>query len=121
MKLKVVDIARVCHEADRALSHAFGDAERATWDRSPLWQQETAISGVLSVIDPPDATPEDIHCAWMNEKFRQGWRFGPVKDAEAKTHPCLMPWAELSPEQRLKDELFLAIVIALKSGLLEGE
>jgi hypothetical protein len=36
-----------------------------------------------------------------------------VKDPDAKTHPCILPYHELPLEQRLKDSLFMAIVHAL--------
>jgi hypothetical protein len=36
-----------------------------------------------------------------------------VKDAELKTHPCLVPFEELPKFQQQKDRLFRAIVKAL--------
>lgn len=39
--------------------------------------------------------------------------YGEVKDGEAKTHPCLVPYEQLPPAQRLKDDLFAAIVRTL--------
>jgi hypothetical protein len=32
-----------------------------------------------------------------------------VKDPEAKTHPCLVPYDDLPEYQQLKDRVFLAI------------
>ena len=47
------------------------------------------------------------------EKIRS-WSYGEVKDAEAKTHPCLIPYDQLPEFQKAKDKLFVAIVDALK-------
>jgi hypothetical protein len=39
--------------------------------------------------------------------------YGEVKDAVAKTHPCMVPYDDLPEFQRKKDALFLAIVRVL--------
>ena len=60
-----------------------------------------------------DASPSAQHEAWMRDKVADGWVYGPVKDADAKTHPCMVPYDQLPPEQRVKDHVFKAIVNAL--------
>jgi hypothetical protein len=50
----------------------------------------------------------------MADKVAAGWHYGEVKDAEAKTHPCMVAYEELPFEQRVKDHVFRAIVSALK-------
>lgn len=50
----------------------------------------------------------------MKEKIGAGWGYGEVKDANAKTHPCIVPFDQLPEFQRKKDALFCAIVDALK-------
>lgn len=59
--------------------------------------------------------PEDQHKAWVAEKKSQDWIYGEVKDANAKTHPCLVPYAELPEHQKLKDAVFQSIVDAVYS------
>jgi hypothetical protein len=54
----------------------------------------------------------------MKEKLDAGWVYGEVKDAEKKTHPCLVPFSELPPFQQQKDSLFCGIVDALAGPLL---
>lgn len=110
--MDVLAIARVCHEANKGYCHTIGDPSQVTWDDAPTWQQESAIIGVQRALG--GATPEQLHESWMEQKYREGWTFGEVKDAEAKTHPCLVPYAELPPEQRRKDALFGAVVNALR-------
>lgn len=111
--ISIEDIARVCHEANREWCRVNGDDSQLPWDQAPAWQRESAIQGVRTVCDNPHATPELQHQAWMDRKLSEGWKFGEVKDAEAKTHPCLVPYDLLPPEQRRKDDLFLAVVRAL--------
>ena len=50
------------------------------------------------------------------EEQLEGWKYGPVKDAQKKEHPCFLPYAELPPEQKAKDYLFRAVVHALKNA-----
>lgn len=110
-------IARVCHEANRALQITQGDpAVSPPWDEAPDWQREAAIAGVTAALD--GATPEQLHYAWCTERINAGWRYGPVKDAETLTHPCLVPYGDLPEGQRDKDRVFLAIVRALTGSRL---
>ena len=69
--------------------------------------------GVRFAIDHPDAPDSAEHDAWMADKIADGWRYGEIKDAEAKTHPCLVPFDQLPREQQAKDALFRAVVKAL--------
>jgi hypothetical protein len=50
----------------------------------------------------------------MKEKVDLGWVYGEVKDAEKKTHPCILPYDELPLQQRTKDYLFKQVVDSLK-------
>lgn len=106
-------IAAVCHQANKALCEAFGDTSQVDWADAPEWQRESAIKGVVFCQNNPDAPPSANHNSWLEEKERTGWSYGAVKDAEAKTHPCFVPYDELPPDQKAKDYIFKAIVRAL--------
>lgn len=106
-------IARVCHEVNRAYCNAMGDASQPSWEDAPEWQKASAINGVQFAAANPNATPEDMHISWMTAKIADGWVYGGVKDAVAKTHPCMLPYRELPRDQRIKDYLFRAVVKAL--------
>jgi len=106
-------IARVCHEVNRAYCNAIGDTSQLPWDDAPDWQRTSAVNGVVFHLCSPNAGPSASHESWMAEKLATGWVWGPVKDAEAKTHPCIVPYSELPVEQRLKDVLFIAVVHAM--------
>jgi len=105
-------VARVCHEANRALCAAFGDLSQPSWEQAPEWQRTSAIKGVQFHLDNPNAGPEASHSAWMADKLAAGWTWGSTKDPDAKKHPCLVPFHELPPEQQAKDHIFRAIVHA---------
>lgn len=106
-------IARVCHEANRAYCETLGDMTQPPWEWAPQWQKDSAIEGVMFHQGNPDAKPSDSHESWLRRKEMTGWVYGPVKDPEAKTHPCIVPYEDLPIEQQRKDALFIAVVHAL--------
>ena len=109
-----LEIAKVCHEANRAICAAAGDHTQKPWDEAKDWQRESAVKGVQFAIEHPNAPASAQHEAWMADKISKGWTYGVDKSAEDKTHPCLVPYAELPFEQQVKDHVFRAIVNALK-------
>lgn len=109
--MSIEQIARVCHEANRGYCESIGDFSQVEWSKAPDWQQQSAIEGVQRAME--GATLEELHASWSEAKRRDGWVYGDIKDAENKTHPCLVPYDELPIEQRRKDALFLAVVNAL--------
>ena len=50
-----------------------------------------------------ESLAECEHEGYMEQRYRDGWTYGPVRDDEAKLHPCLVPYAELSEENKQKD------------------
>lgn len=112
MKLPVEDVARICHEANRGYCEAMGDNSQVPWEEAEQWQRDSAINGVQFHSVTPNSTPEDSHNNWLQEKVDGGWVYGEIKDATLKTHPCMLPYADLPVEQRAKDYIFVAIVKA---------
>lgn len=106
-------IAQICHEANRTYCWQQGDFSQQPWHSAEAWQRESAIKGVQFAIDNPNARPSGQHEAWLKDKVSDGWKYAPIKNAEAKEHPCLVPYDELPEGQKRKDLLFLAIVRAL--------
>ena len=106
-------VASVAHEANRMFCRTHGDFSQPDWDTAPAWQTESALDGVLFHMDNLGAGPEASHDNWFAMKEADGWVYGLVKDPDAKTHPCMVPFNQLPREQQAKDHLFRAIVHAL--------
>lgn len=79
-------------------------------------------SGRLFANDPPTGfpcescdgtgkgkTPEKLHCDWMQAYINMGWVYGEKYDRENKTHPDLVPYADLGQLERDKDAVFVAL------------
>lgn len=113
--MKIGDIAKVCHEANKAYCEAIGDNSQLPWDKAEQWQRNSAIAGVKFKLDHPEAKNSAQHDAWVKDKLIDGWKYGPVKNSSKKEHPCIGPYEQLPEEQKGKDALFVNIVEALKS------
>lgn len=110
---RIIMIAKICHEANRAYCQSVGDDSQTSWTDAPDWQKESAINGVkfhLMGDHPPSASHEN----WLKDKVSDGWVYGPVKDPIKKEHPCMLPYDALQPEQQSKDYIFRAIVHSFK-------
>ena len=106
-------IAIVCHEANRAYCATLGDHSQPEWKDAPDWQKESAKAGVRMHAEDGNSTPMDSHNAWLDQKEKEGWVYGAVKNPASKEHPCMVPFDQLPPEQQAKDYLFHAIVHSL--------
>lgn len=110
-------IARICHETNRAYCVTLGDNSQPAWEDAPEWQRTSALNGVKFHLANPNAKASHSHESWLAEKQADGWRFGPVKDPAKKEHPCFVPFSDLPREQQIKDYLFRGIVHAfIESG-----
>ena len=70
-----------------------------------------------ALLELTERLAENAHDLWAAQRLADGWTHGPKRDDAAKKHPCLVPYKDLPPEQKIKDGLFLAIVGALKPML----
>ena len=109
---RLEEIARVCHQVNKAYCEALGDTSQPDWEDAPDWQKDSAMLGV-QLHSMGQAGPEASHESWMKQKQADGWVYGPVKDPEKKQHPCMVPFHELSQAQQAKDFIFRAIVHAM--------
>lgn len=105
-------IARVCHEANRALRDALGEPPLPAWDHASDEQRHSTVDGVRNALSGA-RTPRENHENWRRRRHADGWRHGDVRDDDAKTHPAMVDYDDLPADQRRKNTLFLAVVAAL--------
>lgn len=114
MMMNAVQVAKVCHEVNRAYCESLGDHSQKSWDEASEGIRASAVDGVLKIVENPGMTPEQSHESWMRFKESQGWKHGVEKNEERKEHPCMVPYGMLGGEQRAKDYIFRAVVLSLK-------
>lgn len=96
--------ARVCHAVTKALNDSRGEV---TLDFGLI--RTGLIHAIQDALDDPSIDGRTMHQSWMEDKLARGWVHGDDKDPVRKTHPCILPYDELPPEQRVKDDLILAV------------
>lgn len=111
ISLPIEGIAIMAHQANRQYCDLLGDYSQKDWYECEDWQRDSAIKGVEFVLNNPECTPEDTHNSWLEVKKENGWKYGDVKDAVKKEHPCFVPYEKLETKQKLKDKLFRNIVL----------
>lgn len=109
--MKLEAIARLCHGVNQAICVATDDPiPQVDWD---VWDAERKMGLRKAVTDQltnPVLTPEESHTKWLEYMRAQDWQYGEVYDVKEKTHPCMVPYSQLPMTQRIKDQIFLAIV-----------
>jgi len=122
--IKIKDLAKIVHEANRAYCEGLGDISQVPWLDTDPEIKASAVNGIEYRIANPKATNAEMHNNWLKEKEKSGWTYGEEKNAFRKTHPCIMPYAKLPKEQKVKDSLYSAILdvfITDKTWLREVE
>ena len=105
-----VEIAKICHEANRQYCIDNQLRTHAKWDELPNELQESIVFGVSKIVNNPKITAEEMHESWMEYKEVEGWEYGDEIDVAARLHPNMRKWKKLSKVERGKDKLFLATV-----------
>ncbi len=108
--------AKTAHEVNRVYCVGLGDTSQPFWFAAPQWQRDSATKSAKFTLENPNAGASASHDSWLAEKKAAGWVYGKVKDAEAKTHPCIIPFEDLPIEQQVKDKLFRATVIGVAAS-----
>lgn len=122
----IESIAKVAHETNRVYCAMMGDLSQPAWEDAPLWQKDSAINGVIfharCFEEGLEAPASASHDSWLEQKRREGWKYGPVKDPAKKEHPCFVPYDDLPLNQKMKDYLFSGVVKAFLNGFkIESE
>lgn len=64
----------------------------------------------LSAIELPEELlnlredmARNVHEVWASQRLAEGWSYGPERNDRLRRHPCLVPYDELSDEEREYD------------------
>ena len=109
---RILQIAHVCYDANRAWCFEH-DEVKPTWEKASKEDRGCMVEAVRFHLDNPLAGDAGAHNIWMNQKVAEGWVWGKVEDAVVKTHPGIVQFHLLPPEQQAKDRLLVSIVRSL--------
>ena len=108
-KINFRKIAKICHQSLNKISQTFGHLSLPHWDLLPSYRKEILINRVKDAARLR-CRPETFHENWLNSKIDEGWKYGPDYDLERKTDPFIVEYQALPVEQRIMDQVFMAIV-----------
>jgi hypothetical protein len=68
------------------------------------YQPSPIPTGEITLPDPllelTERLAENTHEVWAQRRLAEGWTYGPRRDDSAKTHPCLVPYADLPESEK---------------------
>jgi hypothetical protein len=108
-----VVVAQVCHAALRELRLRTGELPAPPWEDMDETDRDYVVSSVAEARR--GITPAAHHDNWVAARTADGWAPGP-KNPAARTHPDLMPFAQLPQDRRVAARMFLLIVTAMTEG-----
>lgn len=47
-----------------------------------------------------ESIASNVHEVWASGRMAQGWTYGPQRDDKLKTHSCLVPYSELTEDEK---------------------
>ena len=67
----------------------------------PIDTKDVALPKGLEVL--AENIAKNVHEVWSAGRMKDGWRYGEERDDAEKKHPCLVPYEELSEEEKEYD------------------
>lgn len=67
----------------------------------PINTDDVALPPELLAIS--EQLAQNTHEVWALGRIREGWSYGPVRDDDQKTTPCLVPYSELPESEKEYD------------------
>jgi hypothetical protein len=65
---------------------------------TPLQTDDVELPDALAPL--VEDLARHVHDTWAQRRMEKGWTYGPDRDDEAKTHPCLVPYEDLPEDEK---------------------
>lgn len=66
--------------------------------------------------DMKTPSAKQLHERCLKDGKTAGWGYGAQVDREKKLHPDILPWEQMTMDQRMKDHIFSAVIRAFLEG-----
>lgn len=107
---KHITAAKITNAVNNALRMHFNEPANPNWEELDEESKHRALVGIAKAAENPDMTPQECHKLWIESMAADGYRYGEEIDYVRKEHPAMVPYVQLPEPQKLKTQLFLAIV-----------
>ena len=105
-------VARIVHEINRLYCEGLGQYQ-PRWENTSDWQRDSTYQLIEKIIANPNIKNSECFEEWKKNKIEDGWRYGPKKDENKKTHPCIVDWENLPIQEREKDPILIHVIKGL--------
>ncbi len=87
-----------------------------TYKPAPMDLSDIRLPDTL--VELTEVIAKNTHEVWSQHRMAEGWTYGPVRDEKAMKHPCLVPYADLSENEKDYDRATAmnAIKLLVKLG-----
>ncbi|MDR1003045.1 MAG: Ryanodine receptor Ryr [Oscillospiraceae bacterium] len=72
-----------------------------TYEPRPVDTGDVVLSD--DILRLAEELARNTHEVWSQGRINDGWRYGEKRDDEQRLHPCLVPYDELSEEEKEYD------------------
>ena len=72
-----------------------------TYSPNPVDTSDVELSQELLTL--AEQLAQNVHEVWSQTRIAQGWTWGPERNDALKQHPCLVPYDQLSEEEKVFD------------------
>lgn len=76
-----------------------------TMTYKPKPADTSAIELTEELKEIAESMARNVHENWAAERMAAGWTYGPQRDDANKKHPCLVPYEQLSEEEKDYDRM----------------
>lgn len=73
------------------------------YNPKPVETKEIQLSDDLLALS--EKLAKHVHEVWAKGRIEQGWIYGPERDDRLKQTPCLVPYEDLTEEERDYDRM----------------
>lgn len=82
----------------------------------PIDTSDVVLDDIIKELG--EKLAKNVHEVWSETRIKDGWTLGDVRDDDAKTHPCLIPYEELPESEREYDRntAFSTLRLIVKLG-----
>ena len=72
--------------------------EKTKYTPKPVDTRDVKLTS--DMLELTELIAKNVHEVWAKQRIEEGWTFGPIKNSELKTTPCLVPYENLSESEK---------------------
>ena len=85
---------------------------------NPVPEDTSNVALPAEIIELCEEMARNAHEVWAVTRMEQGWTYGPKRDDDKMEHPCLVPYEQLSEEEKQydRDTAMETLKLIIKNG-----